>query len=82
MTGRKLPAGQNHLAYVSNSHISAATVGSLGLLNVPADTGPMIHVPNNLGTLKVSQTKLVTGSMFVSGTWKTAGTRPALWQVV
>jgi hypothetical protein len=84
VTGQKLPAGQNHPAYVANSHISAANVGTLGLLNVPADAadaGPTIHVFNDVGTLQISQTKLVAESMFPSGTSKTAATRPTLWQV-
>jgi len=39
-------------------------------------------VLNDVGALKVSQTKLATAAMFAAGTWKKAGSRPAIWDVV
>ena len=83
VAGSRLPARAPHPAYTAGSHISAPAVGTITLLNVPADSGPVVHVRNDVGTLKVSQSKLVATEMFESGTWKVAGAkRPAIWEVV
>ena len=82
ISGRKLPSGSSHPAYVENSHISAPTVGTVTLLNVAADSGVVVHVVNDAGVLKVNLAKLVNEVMFTSGTWQTAGVRPAIWEVV
>lgn len=82
IAGRKLPSSASHPAYVAGSHISAPTVGTLTLLNVPGASGPVVHVLNDVGTLKVSQSKLTSEEMFDGGTWNAAGARPAIWDVV
>ena len=82
VSGRKLPSGSKHPAYVAESHISAPNVGTVTLLNVPSSSGPVVHVLNDAGTLKVSQSKLTSTAMFGSGSWKVAVVRPPIWEVV
>ncbi|GEM_PF-996533 len=82
VSGRKLPSGSSNPAYVAGSCISAPNVGTLTLLNVPGSSAPVVHVLNDAGVLKVSQSKLTSTAMFGSGTWKVAGVRPAIWEVV
>jgi len=80
--GKKLPKGSMYPAYVVNSHISAPSVGTVSLLNVAAGADAVVHVMTDAGVLKVSQTKLVDEEMFGGGTWKKAGERPVIWDVV
>ncbi len=82
VTGRKLPSKTPHPAYVANSHISAPTVGTITLLNLPATSDPVVHVLTDAGTLTVTQSKLTSTPMFAPGTWKKPGQRPLIWEVV
>ena len=82
VSGRKLPSSATHPADVAGSHISAPSVGTIALLNVPAGTDPLVHVLTDVGTLTVTQSKLTSTAMFGTGTWKKPGTRPAIWQVL
>jgi hypothetical protein len=82
ISGKKLSKGQPAPAYVANSHISAPNMGTVTLLNVPADSAPVLHLLTDAGTLKLSQTKLTSTAMLESGTWKTAGVRPPIWEVL
>lgn len=67
ITGRKLPRSQTHPAYVTNSHISAPLYGTITLTNVPAETGPILHVLTDTGALKL---KGFSPDMLPSGTWR------------
>ncbi len=80
--GKTLPKGSTYPAYVSGSHISAPTVGTVSLSNVAQSAGPIVHVDNDLGTLKVLKKTPVNASVADAGTWSKAGIRPAIWQVV
>lgn len=82
VTGQKLPKGQLAPAFVVNSDISAPSVETVSLVNVAATSDPIVHVMTDAGVLKVSKTKLVDEEMFGNGTWKKAGVRPGIWQVV
>ena len=82
VSGRKLPSKTPHPAYVTGSHISAPTVGTITLLNVPATSDPLLHVLNDAGTLTVTQSKLTSETMFAPGTWKKPGQRPSIWQTL
>ena len=82
VSGRKLPASSRHPAYVAGSHISAPNVGTVSLLNVPAGSGAILHVMNDVGVLKVSRSKLANETMLAPGTWKTTEARPVIWEVV
>ena len=82
VTGAKLASGVSHPAYVIDSNISAPNVGTITLLNVPADTGPMVYVLTDKGVLKIKQTKLVNVPMVAVGTFKAPKTHSPLWVVV
>ena len=82
VTGRKLPSKSPHPAYVANTHISAPTVGTITLLNLPAGSDPLLHVLTDAGTLTVTQSKLTSTPMFAPGTWKKPGQRPPIWQTL
>ena len=82
VTGKKLPTGQSHPAYVVNSNISAPIVGKVSLLNVPAGSPAIVHVmDDSQGVLKVSQSKMVSEPMFASGTYG-PGNRPLIWEII
>ena len=82
ITGEKLFSRSRYPASVADSHISAPSVGTVSLVNVAATFDPIVHVMTDTGVLKVSRTKLVNEEMVGSGTWKKAGVRPAIWEVV
>ncbi len=82
VTGRKLARGHAAPAYVEGGHISAPNVGTVSLLNVPQGSGPVVHVLNDVGVLKVGRATLTSTAMVASGTWKVAGARPVIWEVV
>ena len=82
VTGRKLPSKTSHPAYVANSHISAPTVGTITLVNLPAASDPLLHVLTDAGALTVTQSKLTSTPMFAPGTWKKPGQRPSIWQTL
>ncbi len=82
VSGRKLPSKAPHPADVANTHISAPNVGTVTLMNVSQASGPMVHVLHDVGTLKVSKSKLTSTPMFAPGTWKKPGQRPLIWEVV
>ena len=54
----------------------------MSLVNVAASSDAIVHVMTDTGVLKVSESKLVDGEMIDSGTWKKAGERPGIWEVV
>ena len=82
ISGRKLPSRVTRPPDVAGSHISASSVGTVSLMNVPADSGPIVHVLHNSGTLKVNQSKLTNEPMFAPGTWRGAWGRPPLWEAL
>jgi len=55
--------------YVSDSHISAPAVGTVLLVNVPANTSPILHVLRDTGTLTL---KSFSPDMLPAGTWNAA----------
>lgn len=82
VSGRKLPKGSSHPAYVAGSHISVPTVGTVTLVNVADGAGAVVHVLTDTGTLKVNQSKATSTAMFAPGTWKLPGIRPPIWEAV
>lgn len=81
VTGKKLPKGQSHPAYVVDSNISAPIVGKVSLLNVPADSAAVVHVMDDTGVLKISESKVKNELMFAPGTYG-PGNRPLIWEVI
>lgn len=82
ITGKTLPRGSTYPVYVSGSHISAPTAKSVTLTNVAADTGVMVHVDNDTGTLKIVRKSPAETAVLDALTSRTAGARPAVWEVV
>ena len=82
ISGKKVAQGQPAPAYVVNSHISAPNLGTVTLINVALHSGPILHILNDTGTLKVTTTKLATEPVLAPGTWKLMGVRPAIWEVL
>ena len=74
ISGRKLPRGQVHPAYVLNSQISAGVYGTVTLSNVPATTSsPILHVASDTGTLKLVS---LSPGMLPAGSWKAGRSYP------
>lgn len=66
LTGLKLPRGAVHPAYVVDSHVSAPRIIRASLANVPIDTGAILHIATDTGTLAV---RTLADGMLAAGRW-------------
>lgn len=82
VAGWKASKGQSHGVYVMDSDVWAPNVGSVVLANVAEGSGAVVHVLEDAGTMRVSLKTPVDGMVEMPGTWRNAGDRPGLWEVI